>query len=97
MNRGRLYVRQGKHQLAIEEFKKALALAETSSYDMVRQETGTHALFAIGVAYWNMHDYKQALAWLLKAQDLQRKSARVWLPSLDQEVERVRSLAAGQP
>ena len=96
MNRGRLLVRQGKPEAAIREFQQALGFAQASSYELVRQETVTHALFAIGVAHWNLHNYKEAEQWLLKAQDTQRKSGRAWVPALDHEVERIKSLAAGQ-
>ena len=92
MNRGRLFVRQGKPELAINEFKIALSFAETSSFELVRQETATHALFAIGVAHWNLHNYKEAERWLLQAQERQRKSGRAWIPALDREVERIKTL-----
>jgi hypothetical protein len=95
MARGRLLVSEGKFKQAIPEFQTALQFAETSSYDVVRAEGVTHALFAIGVAHWQMGDYKQAETWLLKAQATQKKSGRVWLGNLDQEVERIKALAAG--
>jgi hypothetical protein len=94
MCRGRLLVSEGKFAQAIPEFKHALALAQTSNYDVVRAESATHALFAIGVAYWNMGNYGEAQPWLLRAQAVQRKSGQVWLPALDQEVERIKALAA---
>ena len=93
MARGRLLVSEGKSAQAIPEFQKALAFAQNSSYDMVRQEGATHALFAIGVAYWNLGNYREAYQWLLKAQTAQRKSGQPWLPTLDKEVERVKRLA----
>ncbi len=43
-----------------------------------------------------LSNYTEARQWLLKAQAVQRKSGRVWLPALDQEVERIKQLAAGQ-
>jgi tetratricopeptide (TPR) repeat protein len=92
MNRGRLLVREGKPDKAIPEFQNALALAKASSYELVRQETVTHALFAIGVAYWNLRSYKEAEEWLLKAQETQRKSGRVWVPTLDHDIERLKPL-----
>jgi hypothetical protein len=94
MGRGRLLVSQGKFAQAIPEFRNALALAQTSNYSVVRAEGATHALFAIGVAHWNMGNYGEAQQWLLKAQAVQRKSGQVWLPTLDQEVERIKALAA---
>lgn len=97
MNRGRLLVSQGKFAKAIPEFQTAMKFAEGSNYEIVRQETVTHALFAIGVAHWNMHNYKEAEQWLLKAQDLQKKSVQPWIPDLDKQVERIKALAAGQP
>ncbi len=97
MARGRLLVSEGKPAQAIPEFQQALAFARNSSYGMVREEGATHALFAIGVAYWNMGDYRKAQKWLLDAQSVQRKSGQLWLPALDQEVERVKRLAASQP
>jgi hypothetical protein len=93
LNRGRLLVSQGKHEQAIAEFKNALLLAEHSTYSVVRQETVTHALRSIGVAYWNMHNYQDALVWYLKAQETQRKSGQRWVPTLDQEVEKLKGLA----
>jgi protein O-mannosyl-transferase len=93
MCRGRLLVSEGKFAQAIPEFKNALALAQSSNYQVVRAEGATHALFAIGVAYWNMNDYAAAQQWLLQAQAVQRKSGHVWLPALDQEVERIKALA----
>jgi len=96
MNRGRLLVSQGQFAKAIPEFQTALKFAQTSAYELIRQETVTHALFAIGVAHWNLRDYWEAEQWLLKAQDLQKKSVQVWIPDLDQQVERIKTLAAGQ-
>jgi hypothetical protein len=94
MCRGRLLVSEGKFAQAIPEFQNALALAQASSYGIVRAEGATHALFAIGVAYWNMGNYGEAQQWLLKAQAVQKQSGQVWLPALNQEVERIKALAA---
>jgi protein O-mannosyl-transferase len=94
MGRGRLLVSEGKYAQAIPEFQHALVLAENSSYELIRSEGVTHALFAIGVAYWNMGNYGEAQQWLLKAQAVQKKSGRLWLSALDQEVERIQALAA---
>ena len=96
MCRGRLLVSRGNFAQAIPEFQKALALAQSSNYAVIRNEGTTHALFAIGVAYWSMGNYAEAQQWLLKAQAVQRKSGQVWLPALDQEVERIKRLAAGK-
>ncbi len=93
MTRGRLLVSEGKYAQAIPEFQNALRFAENSGYDMVRKEGATQALFAIGVAYWNMGNYAEAYQWLLKAQAVQQKSGQVWLPALDKEVERLKHLA----
>jgi tetratricopeptide (TPR) repeat protein len=89
-------VSRGKHEQAIREFQTALTFARNSSYQVTRYEGATHALFAIGVAYWNMGNYKEAQQWLLQAQALQRKSGQLWLPALDREVERIKALAASQ-
>jgi len=96
MNRARLLVSEGKFEQAIPEFQKALAFAQTSTYNVVRQETSTHALFAIGVAHWHLRQYREAQQWLLKAQEAQRKSGQTWIPALDREVERVKALAGQQ-
>ena len=93
MCRGRLLVSKGKFAQAIPEFQNALAFTQNSTYEVVRAEGSTHALFDIGVAYWNMGNYVEAQKWLLKAQETQRKSGRVWLPALDQQVERIKALA----
>jgi len=93
MGRGRLLVSEGKFAQAIPEFQNALALAQSSNYEVIRAEGVTHALFAIGVAYWNTGNYGEAQQWLLKAQAVQRKSGQVWLPALDAEVERIKALA----
>jgi hypothetical protein len=97
LNRGRLLVSQGKPEHAIAEFKNALLLAEHSTYSVVREETVTHTLRSIGVAYWNMHDYRDALTWYLRAQEMQRKSGQPWVPTLDQETERLKGLANAHP
>jgi tetratricopeptide (TPR) repeat protein len=93
MGRGRLLVSRGKFAQAIPEFQNALLLAQNSNYAVVRNEGATHALFAIGVAYWNMGNYREAEQWLLKAQAVQKQSGRAWLPALDKEVERIKALA----
>jgi tetratricopeptide (TPR) repeat protein len=95
MTRGRLLVSQRKYAQAIKEFEVALVFAQNSSYDVVRQELSTQALFAIGVAYWHTGNYKLAEEWLLKAQAVQRQSARLWLPDLDAQVEQIKALAKG--
>jgi hypothetical protein len=95
MNRGRLLVSQGKYGGAIVEFQNALRFAENSNYDVIRQEGAINALRAIGVAYWNMRNYKEAEQWLLKAQAIQKKSGQKWVPTLDQEVQKIHALAEG--
>ena len=97
MNRGRLLVSEGKFTRAITEFENALRFAQVSNYPTVRLGTATHALYAIGVAHWNLRQYRQAEQWLLKAQELQRKSDEVWIGELDQQVERIKTLAAHKP
>lgn len=97
MNRGRLLVSEGKFTRAITEFENALRFAQVSNYPAVRLGTATHALYAIGVAHWNLRQYRQAEQWLLKAQELQRKSDEVWIGELDQQVERIKTLAAHKP
>ena len=92
--RGRLLVNRGKFAQAIPEFQTSLAMAQISTYAEIRYEGMTHALFNIGVCYWNLSNYQEAEAWLLKAQAAQRESGRVWLPNLDQEVEVIKRLAA---
>jgi len=89
-------VSRGKFAQAVPEFQTALAFAQTSSYEIIRQETVIHALRGIGTSYWHMHNYKEAQQWFVKAQAVQRKSGRAWIATLDQEVERVKALAAGQ-
>jgi hypothetical protein len=96
MNRGRLLVSQGKYDAAIVEFQNALRFAEHSSYEIIRQEGAINALRAIGVAYWNMRNYKEAEQWLLKAQAIQKKSGQKWVPTLDQEVQKIHALADSQ-
>jgi hypothetical protein len=96
VNRGRLLVSEGKYEQAIPEFQNALQFAQNSSYEIVRQEGVINALRAIGVAYWNMRNYKEAEQWLLKAQAIQNKSGRAWVPTLDQEVQKIKTLAEGQ-
>jgi tetratricopeptide (TPR) repeat protein len=96
MNRGRLLVNQGKFDGAIVEFQNALRFAENSSYEVIRQEGAINALRAIGVAYWNMRNYKEAEQWLLKAQAIQKKSGQKWVPTLDQEVQKIHGLAGSQ-
>jgi hypothetical protein len=96
MNRGRLLVSQGKYDAAIVEFQNALRFAENSSYEVIRQEGAINALRAIGVAYWNMRNYKEAEQWLLKAQVIQKKSGQKWVPTLDQEVQKIHGLAEMQ-
>jgi tetratricopeptide (TPR) repeat protein len=96
MNRGRLLVSQGKYEAAVAEFQNALQFAESSSYEVIRQEGAINSLRAIGVAYWNMRNYKEAEQWLLKAQAIQKKSGRAWVPTLDQEVQKIHALAGSQ-
>jgi tetratricopeptide (TPR) repeat protein len=96
MNRGRLLVSQGKYDAAIVEFQNALRFAENSSYEVIRQEGAINASRAIGVAYWNMRNFKEAEQWLLKAQVIQKKSGQKWVPTLDQEVQKIHGLAEMQ-
>jgi tetratricopeptide (TPR) repeat protein len=93
MGRGRLLVSEGKFTQAIPEFQNALLLAQNSTYAWVRAEGATHALFAIGVAHWHLGNYREAEQWMLKAQAVQKQSGQVWLPGLDQDVERIKALA----
>jgi hypothetical protein len=99
MNRGRLLVSEGKYEQAIPEFQTALAFAKESSFYVTRQETSTHALRAIAVAYWNMRKYREAEEWMLKAKEVQRKSGTPWVPTIDKELDQLKTLASteGQP
>ncbi len=94
MDRGRLLVSQGKYTDAVGEFQTALTFAQTSSYAIIRQETVTHALRSIAVAYWNMQHFRESEQWYLKALDVQIKSGQVWVPTLQQELDEVKTLAA---
>jgi tetratricopeptide (TPR) repeat protein len=96
MNRGRLLVSEGKFEKAIPELQNALAFAQNSSYDVVRQETAVHAMRGIGVAYWSLRNYVVAREWFLRAQEVQKKSGRAWIATLDDEVKRVTALAETQ-
>ena len=92
MNRGRLLVSQGNYERAIPEFQNALAFAQNSTYEVIRQESAVNALRAIGVAYWNMRNYSEARQWYLKAQALQKSSGHTWVPTLDEEVRKISAL-----
>jgi tetratricopeptide (TPR) repeat protein len=97
MRRGMILINRGQYEEAINEFKIGLELGQTHTYEKVRQELGTGLQRAIGVAYWSMGQYVDAKDWLLKAQTTQRQSAQTWVPTLDQEVERITTLARQQP
>jgi tetratricopeptide (TPR) repeat protein len=97
LNRGRLLISQGKYREAIPEFQTALNFAQTSKYEVIRRETSAHALRSIGVAYWNLREYRPALEVYLRAQALQNQAGQSWIPTLDQEVEKLRRLAAASP
>jgi hypothetical protein len=43
-----------------------------------------------------MRNYKEAEQWLLKAQAIQKKSGQKWVPTLDQEVQKIHGLAEVQ-
>jgi hypothetical protein len=96
MNRGRLLVTQGKYEQSIPEFQTALRFAQTSTFSIVREGTSAHALYAIGVAYWNMRNYKLAQQWLEEAEAIQKQSGQAWIPTLEKDMERLKPLAAGQ-
>ena len=92
MNRGRLLVSRGKPEQAISEFQTALAFAQASHFATTRYGTSTHALRAIAVAYWNMRKYREAQQWMLKAQEVQRKSGSIFVPTIDHEIEQLKAL-----
>jgi len=94
MCRGRLLVREGQFAKAIPEFEAALRLAQTSHYERTRAEGVTHALYAIGVAQWDLGNYREAQQWLLQAQAVQKQSHTAWIGDLDYQVERIKTLAA---
>ena len=96
MRRGMILINRSQYEDAIREFKTGLELAQTHTYEKVRQELGTGLQRAIGVAYWGMGKYPDAREWLLKAQATQKKSGQTWISTLDQEVERINSLARQQ-
>jgi len=97
MGRGMILTSQGKFTAAIQEFQIALQFAQKLNYENARYEYSINALRGIGVAHWNMRDYKSAQQWLLQAQQLQQQSGKAWVPTLDQEVERIGRRAAGLP
>jgi arylsulfatase A-like enzyme len=81
---GMLLVQIGRNDEAIRVLEKALAIIDWDP------EPWNY----LGVAYWNMGNYREAQQWLLKAQAVQKKSGQLWLPALDKEVERIKALAA---
>lgn len=95
LRRGKLRVDQGKPAEAIADLKRAFELARTHTYEKVRQENGTHVARALGIAYWQMRDYAEALRWYQEAKRIQDASPTVWLPAINQEVERITRLAEG--
>ncbi len=97
MERGRLLVSLGQYKAAAIEFTNALAFAQASSYERIRQETVVHALRALGTAYWHLGDFRTAQPFFVRAQQVQRASGQVWIATIDQEVAEVTALAAGQP
>jgi hypothetical protein len=97
MRRGMILVSQGKPEAAIKEFEAGLELAQKHTYERVRRENVTHLQRALGVAYWGQGRYSEARDWLLKAQATQRQSGQVWIPTLDQEVQRITNLAPPKP
>jgi hypothetical protein len=96
MERGRLLVSLGQYKAAAIEFTNALAFAQASSYERIRQESVVHALRALGTAYWHLGDFRTAQPFFVRAQQVQRASGRVWIATIDQEVAEVTALAAGQ-
>jgi len=96
MRRGMILINRSQYEDAIKEFKTGLELAQTHTYEKVRLELGTGLQRAIGVAYWGMGKYSDARDWLLKAQATQNQSRQTWIPTLDQEVERITMLARQQ-
>jgi hypothetical protein len=97
LRRGRFLVNQGKNAEAIPELKTALALTQDSGNPRVHQEYGTHVNRAIGIAHWNMHNYREALRWYQEAQRIQQASGQMWIPTLDDELQRLARLAASTP
>jgi tetratricopeptide (TPR) repeat protein len=96
MRRGMVLINRGQYEAAIKEFALGLDLAQSHTYEKVRQELGTSLQRAIGIAYWGMGKYGEAKDWLLKAQSTQRQSAQIWVPTLDDEVERITLLVRQQ-
>ena len=93
MRRGMILVSQGRHEEAIKEFQAGLQLAEMIRYPPLRQEVTTRLQRALGITYWNLRRYAEARDSLLKAQATQRQAGQIWVLTLDQEVERIVSLA----
>jgi len=97
LDRGRLLLDSGKYAQAIPEFANALRFAQASNYRVVREGTATQAMFAIGVAHWNLREYPAAEQWLLQAQALQKQSGQLWIPDLDQQVRRIQGITGRHP
>jgi len=93
LHRGKLLVSRGKPAEAVAELEHALQLARNHSYDRIRQEDVTLIARALGITYWNMTQYTNALRWYREAQRVQRDSGQVWSPTLETELETVRRLA----
>jgi tetratricopeptide (TPR) repeat protein len=97
MRRGALLASQGKTERANREYHKALELAMSSLMSArAHHRNATAFLRYIGLVYWNMRDYQTAKVWYLKAQQEQKRSGEIWVPSLDEEVDRISRHAAGQ-
>lgn len=94
MRRGMVLMNRGKADDALKEFHFALRLAQTHTYEKVRQENVTHLSRALGIAHWQLRNYGEAQKWFLEAQRIQKASGQVWIPTLDQEVQQISRLAA---
>jgi tetratricopeptide (TPR) repeat protein len=93
LRRGKLLVSRGESERAIPELEKALQFARTHSYERIRQQDVTLITRALGIAYWNLGRYREALPWYEEALRAQRASGQVWQASLETELETLKRLA----
>jgi hypothetical protein len=97
LRRGKLLVGRGQAAEAIPELQRGLQLARTHTYERLRQEDGTVIARALGIAYWSLGRYRDALPYFEEALRVQRASGQVWSPALESELAKLRGLAQASP
>ena len=89
---GKLTLENGDFDGAIAEFQHAYDESRKHTSQDVRDELAVRSQYAIGLVHWRNRDYEEALTWVRKAEEEQKRQGNHWVPEITQHRDRLEGL-----